>query len=82
MLLYTTLGPGRPAPRPSRRGGTRHIGGNTALQQVIGLLRRWRERIRSRRQLGRLCDLDDHILQDIGLTRTDLLREAARPFWR
>ena len=28
------------------------------------------------------CELDDHILQDIGLTREALLRETARPFWR
>ena len=29
-----------------------------------------------------LCELDDHILQDIGLTREALLRETTRPFWR
>jgi uncharacterized protein YjiS (DUF1127 family) len=52
---------------------------NPALRRVIGLLRRWRERAHSRPQL---CELDDHILQDIGLTREALLRETARPFWR
>jgi uncharacterized protein YjiS (DUF1127 family) len=81
MQLQTTLNPGRAATRPPRRGGT-NIQHNTALQQLIGLLRRWQERIRTRRQLGRLCDLDDHILQDIGLIRSELRCEAEKPFWR
>jgi uncharacterized protein YjiS (DUF1127 family) len=29
-----------------------------------------------------LSERDDHILQDIGLTRGALLCEATRPFWR
>jgi uncharacterized protein YjiS (DUF1127 family) len=53
-----------------------------SARQVIGRLRRWRERMRSRRQLRMLCDLDDHILQDIGLTRSELLGGAEKPFWR
>ena len=81
MQLQTTLSPGRAATRPPRRGST-DIGHNTALQQLIGLLRRWRERVRTRRHLARLCGLDDHILQDIGLTRSELRCEAEKPFWR
>jgi len=34
------------------------------------------------RELRALCELDDHMLSDIGLTRSQLRREAARPFWR
>jgi uncharacterized protein YjiS (DUF1127 family) len=71
MPLQTTLRPTRAARQPPR--------GNTALRRVIGLLRRWRERAHTRRQL---CELNDHILQDIGLIRDALLREATRPFWR
>jgi uncharacterized protein YjiS (DUF1127 family) len=48
----------------------------------LALLRRWRERIGARRQLAGLCDLDDHILQDIGLTRSELGCETETPFWR
>jgi uncharacterized protein YjiS (DUF1127 family) len=81
MQLQTTLNPGHAATRPLRRRGT-NIQHNTALRQLIGLLRRWQERIRTRRQLTRLCDLDDHILQDIGLTRSGLRCEAEKPFWR
>jgi uncharacterized protein YjiS (DUF1127 family) len=33
---------------------------------------------RSRRGLARL---DDHLLQDIGLTRAEALAEAERPVW-
>lgn len=82
MRLQTTFRPVHTATRPPRRGGTRHVRAGTALRRVIGLLRRWRERMRSRRQLNGLCELDDHILQDIGLTRSELRREAEKPFWR
>ncbi len=71
LPLQTTLSLAQAATRPPRR--------NTALRSVLGLLRHWRERAYSRR---RLCELDDHILRDIGLTRDEVLREAARPFWR
>ena len=37
------------------------------------------ERQRQRRALLRL---DDHMLKDIGISRCDAEREAAKPFWR
>ena len=49
---------------------------NAAPRRIMSLLRRWRERTHSRR----LCELDDHILRDIGLTRDALLRKVPRPF--
>jgi uncharacterized protein YjiS (DUF1127 family) len=64
MSLQTTLGPGAAATRQPRR--------NPAHRRVIALLRRWRERPRTSPQL---CELDDHILRDIGLTRDALLRK-------
>lgn len=79
MQLQTTLSPGGAAARPPRRSST-NIRRNTALQDFIGLLRRWRERSRARRQLARLCDLDDHTLQDIGLTRFELRWKAETAF--
>lgn len=42
----------------------------------------WVERRRQRRQLGELAVLNDHLLKDIGVSREDALREAAKPFWR
>jgi uncharacterized protein YjiS (DUF1127 family) len=33
-----------------------------------------------RRQARNLCELNDYVLQDIGLTRAELLWEAAKPY--
>jgi uncharacterized protein YjiS (DUF1127 family) len=71
MPLQAALGPARVA--------TQTPGRDTTLRRLIRLLRRWRERAHSRRELG---ELDDHILQDIGLSRDTLLREPTRPFWQ
>ena len=38
----------------------------------------WRRRVRSR---GELCNLSDRTLRDIGISRCDVQREAAKPFW-
>ncbi len=46
------------------------------LRRVVG---RWIERSRQRRAL---MWLDDLALADIGITRAEAAREAARPFWR
>ena len=39
----------------------------------------WLDRARQRRHL---CELNDHMLRDIGLTRADAWAEYAKPFWR
>ena len=52
---------------------------------VGGWLRRlafWIDRSRQRRQLGELAEFDNHLLKDIGVSRQEALREAAKPFWR
>lgn len=46
--------------------------------QVFTALLQWQERGRQRR---RLSELDDRMLADIGLTRADVSREVAKPFW-
>ena len=38
--------------------------------------------IKHRRELSRLADLDDHMLADIGLTRSDLHVAHCEPLWR
>jgi len=43
-------------------------------------LRRWAERRSQRKALGELAG-QAHLLNDIGLTRAQALREAAKPFW-
>ncbi|WP_318011338.1 DUF1127 domain-containing protein [Mesorhizobium sp. ES1-4] len=29
-----------------------------------------------------LCEIDDHLLRDLGLTRQDVRRECAKSFWQ
>jgi len=57
--------------------------GLTAVAELLGdaftLAYGWRDRSRQRRTLMRL---DDHLLHDIGLSRSDVEREASKPFWR
>ena len=38
--------------------------------------------IKHRRELARLADLDDHMLADVGLTRSDLHVAHYEPLWR
>ena len=58
-----------PAPGPVVRRVTR---------RAFGIVAMWMERSRQRRALA---DLDDHLLKDIGITRSEAAREAAQPFW-
>ncbi len=48
------------------------------MKNFIKRVKRYRETYYSRRLLR---NLDVHALKDIGLSRTDALREAGRPFW-
>ena len=47
-----------------------------ACARVIAL---WADRARQRRILA---TFDDRLLSDIGITRTDAMRECEKPFWR
>ncbi len=46
---------------------------------LFDLLLRWQSRASERHALG---DLDDRMLKDIGLTRTQADQESRKPFWR
>lgn len=71
---------------------SREIAGAEALYYEEGLLTLigealltplfWAGRSRQRRQLGELAELDNYLLEDIGVSREEALREAAKPFWR
>jgi uncharacterized protein YjiS (DUF1127 family) len=57
----------------------RHIPGPIWGAQVW----RWCARCRARsRQREALSGLDDHLLEDIGVTRQQANAEAAKPFWK
>ena len=47
--------------------------------QIAEAFLAWHDRARQRRAL---MELGDHMLRDIGISRADACREAARPFWR
>jgi uncharacterized protein YjiS (DUF1127 family) len=61
-------------PTASRPG--RGVRGSVML--AVARLLCWHELARQRRALLRL---DDRMLKDIGITRTDAEHEAGRPFW-
>jgi uncharacterized protein YjiS (DUF1127 family) len=46
---------------------------------VVGVLVRWQERATVRQCLSQL---DRHLLEDIGVSSIDALRESRKPFWR
>ena len=76
-----------PAWRPARRGAPapktpipRNV--RTPIHPLAAaslLIASWIGRVRQRRALA---ELDDKMLQDIGITRYDAARECGKPFWR
>ena len=60
--------------RPSRG----RLGGGF-VTRLFDRLFSWHERARQRRQL---CELDDRLLRDIGVSRAEVEHEMALPFWR
>ncbi|MEH6627272.1 MAG: DUF1127 domain-containing protein [Motiliproteus sp.] len=54
----------------------------TAQYSALGLLRTlksWHERAKQRQALA---ELDDELLGDIGISKTEAMREANKPFWK
>jgi uncharacterized protein YjiS (DUF1127 family) len=51
----------------------------TLPSTLLRLFRQWRQRTADRRHLS---ELEDHVLADFGLTRQQVMEEAAKPFWR
>ncbi len=61
-------------------GGTLFVGSlESVAKGTVDLLFIWQERATQRYALA---SLDQRMLADIGLTRADAWREAAKPFWR
>jgi uncharacterized protein YjiS (DUF1127 family) len=68
-----------PAAPPALPGRSRLRAGLAAAGAVIAA---WRQRHRYRCDLRRLLRSGPHLIDDIGLTRSDAEREAAKPIWR
>lgn len=64
---------------PLRSGAP--AGAGQLRSRIIGILRtmsRWVDRSNQRHALA---ELDDHLLRDVGLSRSAARREATKPFW-
>lgn len=64
--------------RPRSTGGVRRRL-NSRVQTGKSVLRRWRKRVRARRELRQL---DSRFLRDIGVTCLQARDEWSKPFWR
>lgn len=71
VLLYFVALRGSWQPHREGAGGP--------IDRVVATLRQWRLRARERRELA---GLDDHLLHDIGLSRSQAQFESDKPFWR
>jgi uncharacterized protein YjiS (DUF1127 family) len=49
------------------------------LSRLADLARTWLERHRSRRALA---ELDERLMRDIGLSRSEAMNESVIPFWK
>lgn len=47
--------------------------------QLSGTLHLWRRRYQTRRELSQWTDRD---LRDVGISWSDIIHEAEKPFWR
>jgi uncharacterized protein YjiS (DUF1127 family) len=52
---------------------------SSVLAAIADAYANWHERSTQRRILARL---DDRMLRDVGLSRADVEREVAKPFWQ
>lgn len=68
----------RVAPR-SRSQAVRDVFGLGWFYSFRSLLVCWHERVRQRKHLNML---DDRLLVDLGLTRSDVNHESQKPFWQ
>jgi uncharacterized protein YjiS (DUF1127 family) len=58
------------------------LASSTRAEEWLHTLFFWIDRGRQRSALGELAELDNYLLKDIGVSRDQALREAAKPFWR
>ena len=49
------------------------------LAKVVDVVATWHARSAERQQLQ---EMDDRLLKDIGITRTDAIAEGSKPFWQ
>lgn len=55
----------------------RLLGGS--FHKIAGTVQRWNRRYQTRRDLLRM---EDYLLKDIGINRSDALKEGTKAFWK
>ena len=77
VLRYESLsdGPCRRVALPPKMSA----GVQTGLQWIVATVLKWNQRICQRQALA---ELDDHLLKDVGVSRTAARIEAGQPFWK
>jgi uncharacterized protein YjiS (DUF1127 family) len=58
---------------------TNHHGVSGLLSQLAGTVHLWRKRSHERRELAHFSERDLH---DLGLSWSEMMFEAEKPFWR
>lgn len=76
--MTSTTMPMAPRPATVRSGGISGSIRGKALRAADAVLT-WLQRDRDRRALQAL---DDRLLRDIGISRSDVEQEVTKPFWR
>ena len=69
-----------PSHLPAGHVSHSHISG--ILQNAVNTVFTWADRAVKRRELRDLLMQDDRVLDDIGLSRDAVMREAFKAFWR
>ncbi len=71
----------RNAPEPAITRAIRAVGA-AGIGDARAAIRAGLERHRYRQDLRRLLQAGPHMIDDIGLTRSEAVHEAEKPFWR
>lgn len=66
-------------PRGALPVGTASFDLMSVARRALSTVTTWRARVQERQDLAAL---PDRMLEDIGITRSQALAEAAKPFWR
>ncbi len=64
-----------------RRQSSAYPHESNSWTSLLDALLRWSERSRRRASLREIAE-DPHLLNDLGLTRDEVLEKANEPFWR
>jgi uncharacterized protein YjiS (DUF1127 family) len=71
-----------PGEAVGKRSFRQQSASSSSVGEWLRTLGFWIDRSRQRGQLGELAELNSYLLKDIGVSREEAMREAAKPFWQ